>query len=191
MRDFYERTRRWRLDVWTAWSPWAWPFGGLVSTFAQRLEQLALPMRPLDVAHGMTSTVVPLWRDGHQAAALRRLRSSGAVVFSGLYSTVPQQGTDRVLVRVIFPLPNGRLMVLLAPAVGPDVDLLLTSGPGGWGQPGAYLVVDRSAGCCARRTPVHEWYRVHLDDEQVLRTDHRLALGAATALRLHYRLSLA
>ncbi len=69
--------------------------------------------------------------------------------------------------------------------------------PGGWlistagdrGQPGAYLVVEKGGGCWARRIPVHEVFHVHVDDHGVLRTDHRLSLGAAPVLRLHYRIN--
>ncbi|WP_250443653.1 hypothetical protein [Actinotalea sp. C106] len=192
VRDFYEQTSRWRLDAWVAWSSWAWPFGWLLSTaFARRLEQLALPLRPLDVAHGMTSTVTPLRRDGEQVAALwlRRLRSTGVVVFSGLYSAVAPRGSQSPAIKVAFPLPNGRLVVLLTPRVGDQGSLVLSSSRGGWGGQGAYLVVDTPGGSWARRIPIHEQFHVHVDDEGVLRTDHSLALGPLPVLRLHYRLT--
>ena len=192
VRDFYERTSRWRLDASVTWSPWAWPFGWLLSTvFAHRLEQLALPLRPRDLADGMTSGVTPLLRDGHQVAALwlRRLRSTGSVVFSGLYRTVVLPGSGQPAVKVDFPLPNGRLVVLLAPRVGNRGSLELSSTRGGWGDPGPYLVVDTARGCWARRIAVHEHFRVYVDDDDVLRTDHRLTLGPLPVLRLHYRLT--
>lgn len=192
VRDFYEQTTRWRLDASVTWSPWAWPFGWLLSSvFARRLEQLALPLRPRDLAAGMTSAVSPLRRDGHQVAALwlRHLRSTGSVVFSGLYSTVALPGSGQRVVKVDFPLPHGRLVVLLAPRVGSRGALELSSTRAAWGGPGAYLVVDTVRGCWARRIAVHEHFRVHLDDEDVLRTDHRLTLGSLPVLRLHYRLT--
>ena len=192
VRQFYERTSQWRLDAWIGWSPWAWPGGWLISAlFARRLQQLALPLRPLDVAHGMSSAVRPLLVDGQQVAALwlRRLRATDDVLFSGLYSVVDLEGPDRPVIRVTFPLPNGRLVVLLEASNAPNGGLLLRSEAGRWGQPGAYLVVDSGRGCWARRIPVHEVFHVHLDDEGVLRTDHRLSLGPAAALRLHYRMT--
>lgn len=192
VREFYERTSQWRLDAWIGWSPWAWPGGWLISSlFARRLQQLALPLRPLDVAHGMSSTVTPLVRDGRQVAAswLRRLRSTGDVLFSGLYGVVDLDGSGSPAVRVTFPLPNGRLVVLLEATNAPDGGLLLSSTAGDWGRPGAYLVVERGRRCWARRIPVHEVFHVHLDDDGVLRTDHRLALGRAPVLRLNYRIT--
>lgn len=192
VRRFYERTSGWRLEAWVGWAPWAWPFGWAVAAlFARRLDQLALPMRSLDLARGMSSTVTPLTRDGAQVGALwlRRLRATGRIVFSGLYGVVRLPGTGETAVRVAFPLPRGRLVVLLRPTATARGDLVLTSGAGGWGDPGAYLVVDRPGGCWARRIPVHEEFRVFVDDEDVLRTDHRLSLGPLPVLRLHYRLT--
>lgn len=192
VRRFYERTAGWRLDAWVGWAPWAWPFGWAVAAlFARRLDQLALPMRSLDLAHGMSSTVTPLDRDGAQVGALwlRRLRATGRIVFSGLYGVVRLPGADEPAVRVTFPLPRGRLVVLLRPTTTARGGLVLTSGAGGWGDPGAYLVVDRPGGCWARRIPVHERFHVFVDNEGVLRTDHHLALGRLPVLRLHYRLT--
>ena len=80
VRDFYERTSRWRLQVWAQWCSAAWPFGWLISVlFARRLEQLSLPLRPLDVAQGMSSDVRPVvGPDGRVLGTSwhRRLRSS-------------------------------------------------------------------------------------------------------------------
>jgi len=194
VRDFYERTSRWRLQVWAQWCSAAWPFGWLISVvFARRLEQLSLPLRPLDVAHRMCSDVrTVVGPDGGVLGASwhRRLRSTGQTVFSGWYGVETAPGAERPSVRVVFPLPEGRLVVLLRPDVAADGALLLTSVQGGWGDDGAYLVVQphgRDQGW-ARRIPVHERFRVFADDEGVLRTDHRIDLWRLPVLRLHYRL---
>lgn len=193
VRDFYENTTRWRVDLWSQWSPWAWPFGWLVSAlFARRLQQLALPLRPMDVAHGMTSEITPVVApDGTALGASwqRRLRATGATVFSGWYQSIVLPGVAQPRVRVVFPLPNGRLVVLLRPQVTADGGLQLTSPGGGWGEDGAYLVVERGARAWARRIPVHERFHVHVDGEGVLRTDHALNLWSIPVLKLHYRLN--
>jgi hypothetical protein len=194
VRDFYERTSRWRLQVWAQWCSAAWPFGWLISmVFARRLEQLSLPLRPLDVAHGMSSDVrTVVGPDGEVIGTSwhRRLRSTGDTVFSGWYGVETAPGADRPSVRVVFPLPNGRLVVLLRPDVAADGALLLTSVHGRWGDDGAYLVVQPGGRgrAWARRIPVHERFRVFVDDEGVLRTDHRIDLWRLPVLRLHYRL---
>jgi hypothetical protein len=194
VRGFYERTTRWRLEIWSQWSPVAWPSGWVISAlFARRLQQLSLPLRPLDVAHGMSSEITPVaGADGRQIGASwrRRLRATGDTVFSGWYQHVTLPGRDRPSVRATFPLPNGRLVVLLRPAVTSGGGLTLTSLRGRWGDDGAYLVVDRGDGSPvrARRVPIHERFHLFVDTEGVLRTDHALALWSLPVLRLHYRL---
>lgn len=118
------------------------------------------------------------------------MRATGATVFGGCYGTARLPAADQPSIRVVFPLPNGSLTVLLCPEALPDGALLLTSPPGPFGAPGAYLVVrpEAAAHGWARRVPLPEQFRVFVDDRGDLRCDHRLCLGTAEILRLHYRL---
>ena len=131
VRDFYEHTSRWHLDVWAEWSPLFWPAGELVSRlFAKRIQQLALPMRALDVAHGMDSSVTVIHDgSGAQASAgwIRRLRSTGDPVFSGAYGTNRLPPSDRASVHVALPLESGNLQVYLRPGIDGDDSLWLDS----------------------------------------------------------------
>ena len=137
IRDFYEHTSDWRMEVWTQWNPAFQPGGELVSRmFGRRVQQLALPTRPLDVAHGMDSRVAIIAdADDEQRAAawIRTLRSTGKYVYSGCYSTrlLPGQGQPSVHV--------------------------------------AYVVVEVRGRTHAARAPIHESFRVYLDQEGVLR----------------------
>jgi len=192
VRDFYEHTSAWALSARVRWSRLAWPFGVLLGVlFARRLEQLALPLRTGDLAAGMTSSVTPLVVDGQQVGAswLRRVRATDRVVFSGYYDIAVAPATNGRCVRVSFPLPNGRLLVLLEPRVRPDGGLTLLSSTGRWAQAGAYLVVEHASECSARRIPVHEQFDIYTDDHGVLRTDHTLTLWHIPVLRLHYELT--
>ncbi len=190
--DFYERTSDWRMDVWSQWCPAAVPFAWLLLfAFSNRLEQLSMPLRPLDVANGMESQVIRV-RDGSSqlgAAWLRILRSTGRVMYSGWYSSVTLPRNTRPSIKVAFPLPNGSVVVFLRPDNGPNGELQLTSPNSCFGSDGAYLIV---TGDCdrawARRIPLTERFRIFTDPEGVLRTDHALDLWQIPALRLHYRL---
>ncbi|WP_247698419.1 hypothetical protein [Streptomyces sp. RK75] len=192
IRDFYEHTSSWRLEVWTQWSALFRPGGELVSQlFGRRVQQLALPMRPLDVAHGMDSRVVTIvGTDGEQRAAgwIRKLRSTGEYVYSGCYSTRVLPGSGQPSVHVAFPLEAGNVQVFLRPSVSPDGALELTSPAGVFGDDGAYVVVEHRNGVHASRVPIHEAFRVYADSEGTLRTDHILRLWSASVLRLHYKL---
>jgi hypothetical protein len=195
VRDFYEHTAAWQLEVWTGWSPVFWPAGEFVSrVFGRRVEQLALPMRPLDVAHGMDSRVTPIRdADGTQVAAAwsRGLRASGRTVFSGAYSARTVPGSDRPSVHVAFPLESGNVQVFLRPSIAAGGGLVLESPPGRFGQDGTYVVVRDGGGDHAARVPLHETFHVYVDERGVLRTDHELRLRSAPAVRLHYRLERA
>ncbi len=191
--DFYERTSRWRLDLWSQWSAYAWPFGALVSAlFSRRLEQLSLPMRPLDVAYGMDSTVVHV-HDATDAvvgaAWLRNMRATGATTYSGLYGVRRLPGNDQPSVRVVFPLPLGSVQVYLRPSADAAGGLHLRSPLGRFGADGAYLVLRRPGGrISARRVPIAEHFHLFVDDDGDVRTDHTLKLWGIPAVRLHYRL---
>ena len=191
VRDFYERTSRWRMEAWAGWSPAFWPGGELVSRlFGRRVQQLALPMRPLDVAHGIDSKVsVIADAEGNQLAAawLRTLRATGDYVFSGCYSVRSLPDAERPSIHVAFPLEAGNVQVFLRP-YAEDGALVLESPPGPFGSDGAYVVVEDHGPAFAARVPVHETFRVYVDPVGVVRTDHVLRLWSAAAVRLHYKL---
>ena len=194
IREFYEHTARWQLDVWSQWSPLMRPGGVLLSAlFSRRLQQLNLPLNPLDVSRGMTSRVVQVVHDDGAidgTAWVRTLRATGDMVFGGYYGTtlLPAGGHA---VRVVFPLPNGSLTVLLRPVSHADGSLELVSPSGRFGDAGAYLVVRRpgSPSGWARRVPLPETFLVFVDEDGVVRTDHELRLWNAPVIRLHYRLT--
>ncbi|MCP2251454.1 hypothetical protein LY13_000182 [Prauserella aidingensis] len=193
--DFYAHTAAWRLELWSQWTAWAWPFGWALSTlFSRRLRQLSLPLRGLDTSRGVDSRVLVVDSpagERHGAAWLRELRATGEAVFSGWYGTVTLPGSDQPRVRVVFPLPNGSLTVLLRPAASTTGGLRLVSPLGGFGDDGAYLVVraDDEVRAWVRRIPLHERFEVFVDDEGVLRTDHALHLWRIPVLALHYRMA--
>lgn len=192
VRDFYERTSHWRMEVWTQWNPLLQPAGELVAAwFGRRVRQLTIPTRPLDVARGMDSRIVQvLGADGTQVGAgwLRTLRSTGAYVYSGCYRTTTLPGAERPSVHVSFPLEHGNVQVFLQPRVLPGGALGLVSAHGPFRTDGAYVTVAGRTGVRAARVPLHETFRVFVDDEGVLRTDHVLRLRRTVAVRLHYRM---
>ena len=201
IRNFYEHTSNWRMEIWTQWNPIFQPGGELISRFfGRRVQQLALPTRPLDVAYGMDSRVaVIVGRSGEQRAAgwIRTLRSTGEYVYSGCYSSRLLPGSKQPSVHVAFPLEAGNVQVFLRPKVLPHGHLELSSPVGAFGEEGAYVVVERPDGqreaaewgIHAARAPIHETFRVYLDREGVLRTDHHLCLWSAPVVRLHYKLT--
>lgn len=192
IREFYEHTSDWRMEVWTEWNPVFQPGGELISrVWAKRVQQLALPTRPLQVAGGMDSRVeLILDARGEQLAAgwIRTLRTTGEYVYSGCYSTRRLPDERQPSVHVAFPLERGNVQVFLQPSVDVGGHLRLSSPSGQFGSNGAYVVVDEG-GTYAARIPIHEEFRVYVDREGTLRTDHYLSLWGAHVVQLHYKLT--
>ena len=191
--DFYEHTASWTLDLWSEWSALAWPFGrAITALWSRRLQQLSLPMRPLDVSMGMDSEVVHIHdAEGQVVGAgwLRTMRKTGETTYSGQYGVAALPDSDQPVVRVTFPLPIGWLPVFLTPSADADGGFHLHSRILPFGEEGSYLVMDRFDGTLnVRRLPLNEHFHVYPDADGDLRCDHSLRLYDIPAVRLHYRM---
>jgi len=148
----------------------------------------------LEVAKGMSSEVVQLVDPASGRIAytgwLRRLKSSGHVIYAGLYSTVNLPGEPSPCVKVTFPC-DGSANVYLCPIAHPDGSFGLDSSGSAWGRSGFYRMV--RSGADHRRVryvkTLHELFHVYVDDEGVLRTEHRISFLGLTIIRLHYKMS--
>lgn len=192
IRDFYEHTSRWRMEVWTEWNPLFQPVGELIARhFGRRVHQLTIPTRALETAHGMDSDIAAIvTANGRQMGAgwIRTLRSTGAYVYSGYYRVTTLPNSTQPSVHVSFPLESGNLQVFLQPRALSDGSLELHSTQGPFGTDGAYVAVSRGGVVHAARVPLHETFRLYIDPDGVLRTDHVIRFHSAVAVRLHYKL---
>jgi hypothetical protein len=166
----------------------------LVEFISRRMDQLNFPISSLEVAKGMSSEVVQLMErvSGRLAYTgwLRRLKSSGHVIYAGLYSVVGVPGEEDPCVKVTFPC-NGSANVYLRPAAHPDGSFGLDSSGSSWGRSGFYRLVASGADHWRVRyvKTLHELFHVYVDDEGVLRTEHRISFLGLTIIRLHYKMS--
>lgn len=192
--EFYEHTARYRLNLWSEWTPGFRPFGRLVdSIFARRLRQLQLPQAPLDTSRGVTSSLIRLEGHGDTLTAwLRRRVGSGDVIYAGFYSVEHPPRAPGPCVKVVFPLPNGSASVFLMPRARPDGSLELVSSGREFGAAGFYFVVARDEGSAwVKHVPaLTERIHVYTDPRAELHTDHVLRLWGRTFLRLHYAMPL-
>jgi hypothetical protein len=61
--EFYEQTSEYEFDLWSEWHGGFRPFGGaLAAIFSRRLQQLNVPLSPLDTSQGISTSVVQLER---------------------------------------------------------------------------------------------------------------------------------
>jgi hypothetical protein len=192
--DFYNHASRWQLDLWSQWSAIAWPAGKLLTVaLADRLQQACMPMRPLDVSHGMTSEIVHI-HDSSGAvtgsAWMRTMVKTGKVIVSGLYGVTTLPGRVQPSLRGLFPLPLGSLQVFLSPRNGANGSFHMHSGKGSFGEDGAYLVLERPGDTISvRRIPLNEDFHLYVDPRGHVRADHCLKMWNIPTVRLHYRIT--
>ncbi len=194
VRDFYEHTGRYHLDVWSQWSPLFWPFGWMLIHFvSRRMEQLNFPMYPLETARGMTSEVEQLVDQSGRVAFtswLRRNLASGLVIYSGFYSTATPPGSGPC-VKTVFPVVRGNATVLLRPEAQTDGSLKLMSSGHGFGDPGFYRITEAGSGRIRvwYVRPLKEVFHVYPDVDGSVRTDHFVRWLGLSVLRLHYHIT--
>lgn len=195
IRHFYEHAALYNLEVWSEVSLTGRFFLWLLVEFiSRRMDQLNFPISSLEVARGMTSQVVQLVDSSTgrivDTGWLRRLKSSGHVIYAGLYSVVQLPGEENPCVKVTFPC-RGSANVYLRPVQHPDGSFGLDSSGSAWGRSGFYRMV--RSGRDERRVryvkTLHELFLVYIDNEGVLRVDHTISFLGLTILRLHYKMS--
>ena len=196
VRDFYEHTGRYHLDVWSEWSPLFWPFGwALINFVSRRMEQLNFPMYPLETARGMTSEVEQLVDASGRVVFtswLRRNLGSGMVIYSGFYSTAAPPGHGPC-VKTVFPVVRGNATVLLRPENQADGSLKLISKGSRFGDPGFYRITASSKGRLRiwYVRPINETFHVYPDSDGSVRTDHYVRWWGLSVLHLHYHITRA
>jgi hypothetical protein len=194
VRAFYERTAAYELDAWSEWYGLFRPFGRLLAClFSRRLQQLNVPLSPLDTSRGLTSEVIqlvePSTNEIRYTAWVRAMVGTGDVLYAGAYGLCRIPGHPGPCVKVVFPLPNGNAIVIMRPSVDEAGSLSLTSAGHRFGDPGFYFTVQAASGeVWARHLPQMREH-IHVSPAaDGLRADHILTLWNLTFLRLHYRM---
>jgi hypothetical protein len=141
VREFYEHTTRFALDIVPEWRLWVRPGYLLYRTAVARpLGQANVPMSQREAQHGIRSRIDTITGRPDGAAAVRGwIRSyaeSGEPIYVGIYTTYRHAG--RGYVSVGFPLPQASFTATLAPSARPDGGLVLDS-RSDLDQPGHYL----------------------------------------------------
>lgn len=191
--DFYENTSNYEFEFWSEWKGLFKPFGWLLSVlFSKRLQQLNLPLNPLDPSKGLNSKIIKLKKGETPVWTIwyRTLRSNNHVIYSGIYTTCRPDLYPTPLLKVIFPLPNGNASVIMNKIIEKDGSLLLSSDGNKFGEQGFYFTLtDKRGNYWAKYVKaMHEWIRVYVDDENVLRADHNLNFYGLRFLNLHYKM---
>lgn len=194
VREFYEHTTAFAMDVWSkTYFPASVGLWLLVTTISRQVDQLNFPISPLDTAHGISSEIILMRRpDGsvRYTGWFRTLARERRVLYTGFYMTEQVPGEAGPAVKVVFPMPNGNATVVLRPSNADGGALVLDSGGRGFGAAGFYRLHARGADRVKvwRVRTLRERFRVYVDEHGTLRCDHTVRFLGLPVLRLHYKM---
>jgi hypothetical protein len=192
VREFYEHTTRFTLDIVPEWRTWVRP-GYLLyrSLVARPLGQANVPMNQRETQRGIRSRIDTIASADTGAVLvrgwIRSFADTDEPIYVGVYTTYRRD--DRGYVSVGFPLPQASFTATLLPRARPGGGLILTS-RSELDQPGHYLAyIDpdtRDMTVLAVRG-FAEQLDVYVADRE-LRAEHAFAVFGLPFLVLHYRI---
>jgi hypothetical protein len=198
VREFYEHTTRFALDIVPQWRLWVRPGYLLYRTLvADPLGQASVPMSQREAQRGVRSridtitelppsTVLPEGTDTLRGW-IRSAADTGKPIYVGIYTTYRREG--RGYVSVGFPLPQASFTATLAPSARPGGGLVLDS-HSDLDQPGHYLTyIDPETG--ELTTAAVRGFAERLDvyvEAGELQAEHAFWVFGFPFLVLHYRM---
>jgi len=190
VREFYEHTTRFRLDIVPQWRLWVRPGYLLYRTLvARRLGQANVPMNQRATQRGIRSRIDTISAPGEDIVAvrgwIRSFADTDEPIYIGIYTTYRHD--DRGYVSVGFPLPQASFTATLLPRARAGGGLVLTS-RSDLDHPGHYLTYIDPATRDLTALAVHgfaEQLDVYVEDDE-LRAEHAFWVFGLPFLVLHY-----
>ena len=191
VREFYEHTTRFALDIVPEWRLWVRPGYLLYRTLLARpLGQANVPMSQREAQRGVRSRIDTITGAAGLVAVRGWIRSAadtGEPIYVGIYTTYRHGG--RGYVSVGFPLPQASFTATLLPQGRPGGGLVLDS-RSELDQPGHYLTyIDAQTG--ELTTAAVRGFAERLDvyaEAGQLRAEHAFWVFGFPFLVLHYRM---
>jgi hypothetical protein len=148
--QFYETTSNYKLDFSIKWNPIFKIFGILTNKlFSNRINQLYIPTKNLKQSESLKSEIInlldPITNEIKYTIWYRTFKSTGQVVYSGVYSTCILP-TGKTCVKAVFPLPKGNATVIMTPSVQNNGSLTLDSSGKRFGDAGFYFLLQDAKG---------------------------------------------
>jgi hypothetical protein len=192
VREFYEHTTRFTLDIVPQWRLWVRPGYLLYRTAVARpLGQASIPMNQREAQRGIRSRIDTVSGiDGTVSVRgwIRSFADDDEPIMIGIYTTYSHK--DCGYVSVGFPVPEGSFTATLLPRSRPDRGLTLTSRVHD-GQAGHYLTYVDTVADELTALAVHG-FEEQLDvfvEDGALRAEHAFWVFGFPFLTLHYRIA--
>ena len=192
VREFYEHTTRFALDIVPQWRMWVRPGYLLYRTLVARpLGQANVPMSQREAQRGVRSRIDTITGlpggDPAIRGWIRSAADTGEPIYVGIYTTY--RHSDYGYVSVGFPLPQASFTATLAPSARPGGGLVLNS-RSELDQPGHYLTYIDPVSSDLTTLGVRgfaERLDVFVSDGE-LRAEHAFWVFGFPFLVLHYRM---
>ncbi len=143
--DFYECTANYNLEFNVKWNSFFTFFGYLVNQlFSQRINQLNIPTKNITQSEDLESEIITLNNQNNEVKYtiwLRKFKTSGKVIYSGIYGTCVLP-SNRTCIKAVFPLPKGNATVIMKASVGNKKELILDSSGKKFGDTGFYFLLN-------------------------------------------------
>jgi hypothetical protein len=191
VREFYEHTTRFTLDIVPRWRAWIRPGYLLYRTVVARpLGQANVPMNQREALRGVRSRIDTIDRPGELTVRgwIRSFADTDEPIYIGIYTTY--RDGDRGYVSVGFPVPQANFTATLLPQAGANGGLVLTS-HSDLRDPGHYLTYVDPESRRLTALAVHgfgERLDVRVEGGE-LTADHAFDLFGTPFLVLHYRIT--
>jgi hypothetical protein len=194
VREFYEHTTRFALDIVPEWRVWVRPGYLLYRTLVARpLGQANVPMSQREAQRGVRSRIDTITRpDGTVIRGwIRSAADTGEPIYVGIYTTYRHEG--RGYVSVGFPLPQASFTATLAPSARPGAGNrqgLILDSRSDLDQPGHYLTYidpNNAELTTAAVRGFAERLDVYVEGGE-LRAEHAFWVFGIPFLVLHYRM---
>jgi hypothetical protein len=192
VREFYEHTTRFTLDIVPEWRMWVRP-GYLLyrNMLARPLGQASVPMNQRETQRGIRSRIDTITAPDEDLVAvrgwIRSFTDNDEPIYIGIYTTYRDE--ERGYVSVGFPLPQASFTATLVPRARPGGGLILTS-RSELKHPGHYLTyIDPETRelTTAAVEGFAEQLDVYVDDGEI-RAEHAFWIFGFPFMVLHYRM---
>ena len=198
VREFYEHTTRFKLDIVPQWRTWVRPGYLLYRTLlAQPLGQASVPMNQRQALRGVRGRIDTV-RLGDRVIRgwIRSYADTDEPIYIGIYTTYRHNGGagspgERGYVSVGFPVPDGSFTATLVPRGRVGGGLVLDSRCAGDSQAGHYFAyIDPETGSltAAAVRGFAERLDVYVSEGE-LRAEHAFWVFGLPFLVLHYRMT--
>jgi hypothetical protein len=192
VREFYEHTTRFRLDIVPQWRLWVRPGYLLYRTLVARpLGQANVPSNQRDTQRGIRSRIDTISPPGENQVAvrgwIRSFADTDEPIYVGVYTTYRDE--DRGYVSVGFPLPQASFTATLLPKARAGGGLVLTS-RSALKHPGHYLTyIDPETGDLTALAVqgFAEQLDVYVENDE-LRAEHAFSVFGLPFLVLRYNM---